>query len=201
MNDRLKYKPGLLNRYMLDPIANVELPPGSTFGVVEVYQYPVLGVELVDPNAILPTKAHPSDSGFDLYACKDAIIFGTGEGANIYNYNHIVPHSHITMVPIGIRFAIPDGFEIQIRPRSGLSKKGIMCTFSTIDQNYRGLLYASLYNISNQCRYYINKGDKVAQAVLCPVQKSHLVECKVDLDTDRSDKGFGSTDGPKDISE
>jgi dUTP pyrophosphatase len=97
--------------------------------------------------------------------------------------------------PTGLRVAIPEGYEMQIRPRSGLaSKQGITLpnTPGTIDSDYRGPLGVSLINLGAEA-YTIRHGDRVAQAVIAPVVRGayQLVES---LDpTERGAGGFGST--------
>jgi dUTP pyrophosphatase len=98
-------------------------------------------------------------------------------------------------VATGFAFAIPDGYEVQVRPRSGLAlKHGITClnTPGTIDSDYRGEVKVILANLGED-DFMINKGDRIAQIVVAPVTHGHLVEVD-DLDeTERGAGGFGST--------
>ena len=98
-------------------------------------------------------------------------------------------------VATGFAFAIPDGYEVQVRPRSGLAlKHGITClnTPGTIDSDYRGEVKVILANLGED-DFIINKGDRIAQIVVAPVTHGHLVEVD-DLDeTARGAGGFGST--------
>jgi dUTP pyrophosphatase len=98
-------------------------------------------------------------------------------------------------VATGFAFAIPDGHEVQVRPRSGLAlKHGITClnTPGTIDSDYRGEVKVILANLGED-DFMINKGDRIAQIVVAPVTHGHLVEVD-DLDeTERGAGGFGST--------
>ena len=98
-------------------------------------------------------------------------------------------------VATGFAFAIPDGYEVQVRPRSGLAlKHGITClnTPGTIDSDYRGEVKVILANLGED-DFMINKGDRIAQIVVAPVTRGHLVEVD-DLDeTARGAGGFGST--------
>jgi dUTP pyrophosphatase len=97
--------------------------------------------------------------------------------------------------PTGLRIAIPDGFEMQIRPRSGLaSKHGITLpnTPGTIDSDYRGPLGVSLINLGTE-PYTIRHGDRVAQAVIAPVLRADFTLVDKLDDTDRGTGGFGST--------
>ena len=98
-------------------------------------------------------------------------------------------------VATGFAFAIPDGYEVQVRPRSGLAlKHGITClnTPGTIDSDYRGEVKVMLAKLGED-DFMINKGDRIAQIVVAPVTHGHLVEVD-DLDeTARGAGGFGST--------
>lgn len=98
-------------------------------------------------------------------------------------------------VATGFAFAIPDGYEVQVRPRSGLAlKHGITClnTPGTIDSDYRGEVKVILANLGED-DFMINKGDRIAQIVVAPVTHGKLIEVE-DLDeTVRGSGGFGST--------
>ena len=98
-------------------------------------------------------------------------------------------------VATGFAFAIPDGYEVQVRPRSGLAlKHGITClnTPGTIDSDYRGEVKVILANLGDE-DFVINTGDRIAQIVVAPV--THGILCEVDAldDTERGTGGFGST--------
>lgn len=131
---------------------------------------------------------HDTDSGFDVRAAiKKPIVLKPGQRA---------------LVPNGVRFELcPDptdvwDYEIQIRPRSGLaSKQGISLvnTPGTIDFGYRGELMSIIINCGQE-DFIINPGDRIAQAVVCPIVRAALVTVEqVDEKTDRSAKGFGSS--------
>jgi len=102
------------------------------------------------------------------------------------------------LIPTGLKFDIPEGTEIQIRPKSGLAiNQGIMVlnTPGTVDQGYVGEIKVILFN-SSSSNVEIKKGMKVAQAVLCPVFSGKFVNLEVvdDLeDKERGSNGFGST--------
>jgi dUTP pyrophosphatase len=99
------------------------------------------------------------------------------------------------LIPTGLYLAIPDNFEAQIRPRSGLAiKQGLTClnTPGTIDADYRGEIKVILINLSTEVQT-IQDGDRVAQMVFCSIEKANLEEV-VDLDnTQRGTGGFGHT--------
>ena len=99
------------------------------------------------------------------------------------------------LVPTGISIAIPEGYEIQIRPRSGLAAKNqitVLNTPGTIDSDYRGELKIILINHGKK-EFIINNNDRVAQMVLTPVSKIELKEVDMLTNTDRGKGGFGST--------
>jgi dUTP pyrophosphatase len=127
----------------------------------------------------LPFYEHDGDSGMDVRA----------------NDHYYLPIGATGLVPLGFKVSIPDGYEIQVRPKSGLSlKKGltVLNAPGTIDSNYRGECGVILHNAGPNA-ITIEKGDKIAQIVLCPV-----VKCKWDVvdsldETTRGDGGYGST--------
>ena len=100
------------------------------------------------------------------------------------------------LVPTGLFFEIPEGYEIQVRPRSGLAiKNGITClnTPGTIDSDYRGEIIVALHNDSST-RQYVNLRDRVAQLVLVRYFAPTIKEVVADLsETERGEDGFGST--------
>jgi dUTP pyrophosphatase len=100
-----------------------------------------------------------------------------------------------TLVPTGLRVEIPDGFEIQIRPRSGLAlKHGISLpnTPGTIDSDYRGPLGVILINLGSE-QFNIAHGDRIAQMVVAPVVQGRFELAQGLSDTARGSGGFGST--------
>jgi len=99
------------------------------------------------------------------------------------------------IVPTGLRVEIPQGFEIQIRPRSGLAlKHGISLpnTPGTIDSDYRGLLGVLLINLGAE-PFVVAHGDRIAQLIVAPVVQADFCEAEVLVDTARGTGGFGST--------
>jgi dUTP pyrophosphatase len=98
-------------------------------------------------------------------------------------------------VATGFAFAIPDGYEVQVRPRSGLAlKHGITClnTPGTIDSDYRGEVKVILANLGDE-DFVITTGDRIAQIVVAPVTKGIMIEVDALDDTERGTGGFGST--------
>lgn len=142
----------------------------------------------LDDGARLPVYGSTQAAGADLCAC-----LGMG------NTITIEPHKW-TMVPTGVRIALPVGFEAQVRPRSGLSAKfGITVLNSpgTVDSDYRGELKVILINHSDKA-FTINDGDRIAQMVICRHETASFEVCVELDDTDRGEGGFGST-GIKEI--
>lgn len=145
-------------------------------------QMKVLKVKKLNRDAILPFYNYPSDSGFDLYSTIDVEIGPFGR----------------YLVPTGLSFQFDRGLEIQVRTKSGLAiNQGLMVLNSpgTVDQGYSGEVKVPLFN-ANPHPVMISKGMKVAQGVLCPVLNGGYVNIQEvdDLEqTDRGDKGFGST--------
>ena len=139
-------------------------------------------VELVHEDAVFPKYAYPSDSGFDLHSTQDLTIGPFGR----------------ILVPTGIKVSFQEGYEIQVRPKSGLAiKQGltVLNTPGTVDQGYTGEIQVIVFNTNNYT-VMIPKGMKVGQAVLCPVINGKYVRFeKVDTlgKKDRGDNGFGST--------
>ena len=98
-------------------------------------------------------------------------------------------------VATGLAFAIPHGYEVQVRPRSGLAlKHGITClnTPGTIDSDYRGEVKVILANLGEE-EFVIQRGDRIAQLVVAPVTQALMVEVDGLDDTVRGSGGFGST--------
>ncbi len=99
------------------------------------------------------------------------------------------------MVPTGLAFAVPAGFEAQVRPRSGLAAKaGITClnTPGTIDADYRGEVKVILINLGEE-DFVIRRGDRIAQLVIAPVASARWQEVESLDETARGAGGFGST--------
>jgi len=151
----------------------------------EIYQQAMtkhVKVEMTAADAVFPKYAYPSDSGFDLHSTQDL---------------EIGPFGRI-LVPTGIKVSFPEGYEIQVRPKSGLAiKQGltVLNTPGTVDQGYTGEIQVIVFNTNNHT-VVIPKGMKVAQAVLCPVVNGKYVNFENVSsieDKDRGDNGFGST--------
>lgn len=136
-------------------------------------------------NNLDPEYATAGSSGFDLRAdLKEKVI--------------MPPYSR-AIIPTGLFFEIPDNYEIQIRPRSGLAAKNgvtVLNTPGTIDADYRGEIKIILINHGDE-DFVVNNGDRIAQAVIASVISKNFVNLTkvsdVSKDTERSDGGFGHT--------
>ena len=106
----------------------------------------------------------------------------------------IAPGS-FAMIPTGLFFEIPQGYEIQVRPRSGLAAKNgitVLNTPGTIDSDYRGELKIILINLGSSA-FVVNNGERIAQIIVSPVTVADFKLTDSLSDTARGEKGFGST--------
>ena len=109
--------------------------------------------------------------------------------------NEILDPMERKLISTGLYIALPEGFEAQIRPRSGLAvKQGITClnTPGTIDSDYRGEIKVILINLSNEIQT-IKNGDRIAQMVIAKYEKANWNETTILNETKRGEGGFGST--------
>lgn len=136
-------------------------------------------VQLLRPGARMPFRASASASGYDLHACI--------EGPPI-----IVTQQPV-LVPTGIAVAVPDGLDAQIRPRSGLARQGIVCTFGTLDADYRGELMVTLYAVAPGIRHAVRDGDRIAQLVITRLADVAFEQAEMLSLTRRGARGHGST--------
>ncbi|MDY2824701.1 MAG: dUTP diphosphatase [Treponema sp.] len=107
----------------------------------------------------------------------------------------VIPVGKRAMIPTGLFFAIPEGFEIQVRPRSGLAAKNgvtVLNTPGTIDSDYRGEVKIILINLGD-ADFTVNNGDRIAQLIVAPVTQGIFVKTDKLDETERGDGGFGST--------
>ena len=138
-------------------------------------------IKKTNKEVITPKYKTDGSSGVDLSAFLDKEVV-------------IKPNSS-ELITTGLQVAIPEEFEIQIRPRSGLAAKesiGVLNSPGTIDSDYRGELKIILFNHSNK-DFIINNGDRIAQMVLVPILKMEFEEVDSLPDTVRGQGGFGST--------
>jgi dUTP pyrophosphatase len=133
----------------------------------------VLRVQKLRPDARLPEKATAGATGYDLYACLDGELSVGQEPVK---------------VPTGLAIEAPAGFDVQIRPRSGLSSKGVQVTFGTIDSDYRGELLVSMFVLPYRGPHTVRPGDRIAQLV---VSRSADVVIEETAELSASGRGAG----------
>jgi len=141
-----------------------------------------ISIKLLRRTAIVPKKATAGASGFDIFAC-------LGE-----DQDYIEIGNDPTRVPTGIAIEVPFGIDAQIRPRSGLTLKGVIGPLGTIDSDYRGEIFVTMYTLKANQNYKIQEGDRIAQIIF-----NHLADVDIQVTTDeltetkRGSGGFGST--------
>ena len=141
-----------------------------------------------DPDGPLPTYETAQAAGLDLRANLAPSLRADGLSLG--------PRDHV-LVPTGLSIALPEGYELQVRPRSGLAlRHGITLLNApgTIDADYRGEIGVILWNTSD-ILFVVAHGARIAQAVLAPVARLDWAETKTLSQTDRGSGGFGSTGG------
>jgi dUTP pyrophosphatase len=143
-----------------------------------------LKVALIHPNAVLPAYATSGAAGMDLHACLDQDL--------------TLQPMERSLIPTGLVLEIPEGYEAQVRPRSGLAAKHgltVLNTPGTVDYDYRGEIKVILINLGSE-PYIIRSKDRIAQMVVSPVPQMEikLVASPEHLSkTQRGSGGFGST--------
>ncbi|MCF2135806.1 MAG: dUTP diphosphatase [Candidatus Thorarchaeota archaeon] len=136
-------------------------------------------VKLIHPDAKVPTRARAGDVAFDLYS----------------SVEYTLQPGERFAVPTGISIEIPEGYEGEVRPRSGLAiKHGITVLNSpgTIDSGYRGEVKSILINLGTD-PFVIEKGMRISQLAIRPVPNVQMVETDTLSETERGERGFGST--------
>jgi len=144
-------------------------------------EHPQLKIKRLHPHAKLPKRATPGSTGFDIFACI--------EGEGVITLKGTQPR----LIPTGIAVEVPRGYDVQIRPRSGLSAKGVGVTFGTIDSDYRGEILVTMYLFDPNSTFEIKHGDRVAQMVVGTTADLPLVEVEELTPTERGSGGHGST--------
>ena len=142
---------------------------------------PRLKIKRLRPNAKLPKRGTLGSTGLDLFAC----IVGKGTMTLV--------GTQPKLVPTGIAIEVPRGYDVQIRPRSGLSAKGVGVTFGTIDSDYRGEILVTMYLFDPNATFEIRHGDRIAQMIIGRVADLPLVEVGELSPTERGTGGHGST--------
>lgn len=140
---------------------------------------PTLRIQRLRPEARLPVRATPGASGLDLYAC--------------------LPEGDVTLGPdpvrvtTGIALEIPPGYDVQVRPRSGLSLKGVGVSFGTIDSDYRGEVLVTMWVFGSRREHPVRHGDRIAQLVIARLAELPLEETEALTPSARGAGGHGST--------
>ena len=140
-------------------------------------------IQRIGGNEDLPLPRYMSSgaSGMDLFAAVAEPVT-------------ILP-KEVAVIPLGIRIALPEGFEAQVRPRSGLAVRhsmGILNSPGTVDSDYRGEVKAILFNFGKE-PFTVNRSDRIAQMVITRVARATLIEQGYLEDTSRGSGGFGHT--------
>ena len=147
-------------------------------------------------DAVIPKYQTKGSAGFDFHAL---LVKDYGENSNSTDsademYTWIEPNSQ-KIIDTGLSVAVPPGYELQVRPRSGLSFKSQITVTNapgTIDSDYRGQIKIILFNLGDK-PFYIDNGDRIAQGVVNKIEQFKIQEVE-DLDeTERGTGGFGST--------
>lgn len=131
--------------------------------------------------AIIPEYKTSGAAGADLCALLDSPL--------------VIKHGKSAIIPTGLFFEIPEGYEIQVRPRSGLAAKNgvtVLNTPGTIDSDYRGEIKVILINLGEN-DFTVSCGDRIAQMIIAPVTQARFSICENLSQTDRGTGGFGST--------
>ena len=130
-------------------------------------------------DAILPKYAHEGDGGMDLFSLE----------------NYLIKAGERKLIETGLQVEIPRGYEMQIRPKSGLTLKygiTVLNTPGTIDSGYRGDVGVIVINHDKE-DYEVKKGQKIAQAVINKIERVSIIESENLSNTKRGEGGFGST--------
>ena len=136
-------------------------------------------MQRLHPRALLPVRATPGASGLDLYAC-----LPDGE---------IVLGPDPVRVPTGIAIEFPAGYDVQVRPRSGLSLQGVGVSFGTIDSDYRGEVLVTMWVFGSRVEHRVRHGDRIAQLVVAKLAELPVEEVAALTPTARGAAGHGST--------
>lgn len=139
-------------------------------------QFPVLKVKKLAPHAKLPHRAHPTDSGADLFALEKTVL----------------PPRAVTHVHTGVCVELPENTSGVIWGKSSVESKGIKALAGLVDAPYRGELIVCMYNL-NDTEFTFEAGQKVAQLVVLPTLYPAFEEADELTDTARGAGGFGST--------
>lgn len=135
-----------------------------------------LKIKRLHPRAVLPTKAHPDDAGWDL-TCVEEFTLWPGR---------------VLRVPVGLALELPRGYYAQVRDRSSLAAKGVIVTGGVIDSSYRGAVDVVLVYLGSDC-FTLPVGSRIAQFTLHRVPTVELIEVAGLGESGRGEGGFGSS--------
>lgn len=138
--------------------------------------FQTLRIKKMNPDAVLPTRAHADDAGLDLYSLEDGIL-EVGQGK---------------VVRTGIAIALPVGYVGLVADRSSMAKKGVKTSGGVIDAGYRGEIHIVLWNLANE-PVQIKRHERIAQLLTLPIATPAVDEVDSLEDTARGAKGFGSS--------
>lgn len=139
-----------------------------------------LKVKRLHNDAVIPKYQTKGASGFDLHALEDTVVF----------------NRETKLVRTGLAFEVPLGYELQVRPRSGNSLKTTLRVANspgTVDADYRGEVCIIVDNLDPVNSLHIKKGDRIVQAVICPIIQADIVEVQSLNESERGHGAFGST--------
>lgn len=139
-----------------------------------------LKVRRLRTDALLPRRATAAASGLDLFACLPAAA-------------PVELGPDPLLVPTGIAIEFPPGFDAQIRPRSGLAARGVMVALGTIDADYRGEVFVTMYTFGSRSAFAVSHGDRIAQLVFARLVPVNVEETDDLSSTERGAGGHGST--------
>jgi len=140
-----------------------------------------LRIKKLYPDARLPRCATDGATGLDLFA-----FVKEGDG-------RIVLQEKPKLIGTGISIEVPRGYDAQIRPRSGLSAKGVMVALGTVDSDYRGEVMVTMYVLGQGNSFEIKHGDRIAQLVIGKLASLPMQEAEELSPTERGSQGHGST--------
>lgn len=129
--------------------------------------------------AVVPQYKSAEAAGMDLFADEDVVIY----------------RDNFKLIKTGIAIELPEGYEAQVRPRSGLALKhgiSVLNSPGTVDSDYRGDVSVMLINLGTEM-FHVAKGERIAQLVITPVSRAQMIEVKELNTSERGVNGFGST--------
>ena len=145
-----------------------------------------LRVFRVRNDAKLPVRAHPSDAGMDLFYCPQETDH------RLYGSDFCVHPNESKIVPTGIKVEVPYGYMLEVKNKSSVAaKKQLLVGACVVDSGYNGEVFVNLHNVGTQARI-IQPGQKIAQAVLIPVQPCEVVDHPTDDLNQNSTRGEGA---------